>query len=307
MTRLPLKSSVWPLIILLLVVGGCARLATVDRTALKAQSLSELESQLQNRRAELDLFRLMGPFFVARQNNIALSISTYPPVSADLYLASHKAPAPLVIFLHGLNNYKESHAVQAMHIASWGLHCLTLQLPNNGPWVDNGKILGKVVDHLVRQPKLFNGRVDVNRIILVGHSFGAQAAAIALAEGARAAGGILLDPAVSDYGVPQYLRKIAHPVLVIGADQRVSSATNREYYSRFIRGASEVSVLGAAHEDAQDPSGSSLFANEDTHITFVSAITAGLLSLSMGQRFDYAWASYVEGLNNGRLIDPKRQ
>lgn len=307
MNRFLLKRSVWPLLTLILLVGGCAKLSTVDRTSLKARSFGELESQLQKRPAELDMFRLLGPFFVARQANLAISISPYEQVGADLYLASHKAPAPLVIFLHGLNNSKESHALQATHIASWGLHCLTLQMPNNGPWVDNGKTLARVVDAVVRQPKLFDGRVDTKRIILVGHSFGAAAVAIALAEGARATGGILLDPAVSDYGMPKYLRKIPHPVLVIGADPSVSSATNREYYSRFIRGVSEVSVRGAAHEDAQDPIGSSLFANEDTHITFVSAITAGSLSLSMGQRFDYAWASFVESLNNGRLIDPKQQ
>jgi hypothetical protein len=41
--------------------------------------------------------------------------------------------APLVIVWHDHDNSKEDHAFQAMHLASWGMHGLALDLPRPRP------------------------------------------------------------------------------------------------------------------------------------------------------------------------------
>ena len=50
-------------------------------------------------------------------------------------------------------------------------------------------------------PKLLDEKIDHEKIILVGHSFGGSAISIAVGKGAPAAGLILLDPALISKGV----------------------------------------------------------------------------------------------------------
>jgi dienelactone hydrolase len=224
-----------------------------------------------------------------------------------LYLSGHAEKAPLVIILHGHDSLKDAHAYQAMHLASWGMHSLTLQLPNNGPWVSNGKTLARLVKFIYRSPEIIDGRIDANKIILVGHSFGGAAVAVALAEGAPAAGGILLDPAYVGNDLPEYLKQINTPVMLLGADEFVSSARNRDYFYRFIRsGISEISIKDAVHYDAQYPAEVGL-ATEESQITFVSALTSAAFSLSATGNFDYAWTSFADGSGRGRFFNAKKK
>jgi pimeloyl-ACP methyl ester carboxylesterase len=221
----------------------------------------------------------------------------------------------LVIFLHGHESSKEAHANQALHLASWGLHSLTVQLPSNGPWVANGKTLARIVSFIHRSPEVIDRRIDVNKIILVGHSFGAAAVAVALAEGAPAAGGILLDPAAVGRDLPKFLQQIKKPVMVLGADEDVAPARNRDYFYRFIRsGVAEVSIRGATHEDAQYPSefalrnsGMDPDTTEEAQLTFVSALTSAAFALSAAGTFDYAWKSFDAVLANGRFFNPRKK
>jgi pimeloyl-ACP methyl ester carboxylesterase len=192
-----------------------------------------------------------------------------------------------------------------MHVASWGMHSLAVQLPNKGNWSNNGKTLARLVNFIYRSPEVIDNRVDPSKIILVGHSFGGTSVAIALAEGARAAGGILLDPAGVGRDLPEILRKINSPVLLLGADEQVSETRNRDYFYRYVRsGVAEVSIRGASHEDAQYPS---QFAQttEESQLSFVSALTAAALSLSATGKFDYAWSSFSGAFENGKIFNAK--
>ena len=87
----------------------------------------------------------------------------------------------------------------------------------------------------------------------------------------------------------------------------------RSPWVRFVRSRiAEVSIKGAVHEDAQFPMSSGLAglmsdATEDLQITFVSALTATAFSLSTTGRFDYAWTSFRDGIENGKLIGAKRK
>ena len=310
-----LRSSALIAIAILLLVSGCARQPSTGVTNLKPKTLPELQQYLLNHRADLDQFRLRGPYEVVTKKDFQFSLSTAERIEADLYLSAAAEKAPLIIFLHGQDNSKEDHAYQAMHVTTWGMHSLALHLPNNGPWVANGKTLARIVELIYRRPEIIDKRIDVNKIILIGHSFGGSAVAIAVAEGAPAAGGILLDPAGIGRDLPRYLNQITKPVMLIGADEQVSQTRNRDFFYRFIRsGISEVSIKDAVHEDAEYPAELQIqlfsiepSATESLQITFVSALTSAAFSLATTGKFDYAWTSYGDAIKNGSMINAKKK
>ena len=217
--------------------------------------------------------------------------------------------------LHGHNNSKEDHAFQAMHLASWGMHGLALDLPKGGPWIANGRTLAKLVDTIHRTPQLVDGRIDADKIILVGHSFGATAVATALGEGAPALGGVLLDPTAIGRGLSQLLRRIAVPVMVIGADEDIWPARNRGQFYRFIpAGVGEISIRDTVHADAQYPNHHTLRTFEDdpddteeAQITFVSALTASAFSLAATGNIDYAWNSFENAFKNWHFFQREEE
>ena len=306
-----LRTPIVLALVWLALASGCARLPSTGVTTIKAKTPSELQRYLLGVKPDLDQFRLRGPFAVTEHKNHEVHLSATERIDADLFLSASVEKAPLVIFLHGHDNSKDDHAYQAMHVASWGMHGLTLQLPNNGPWVANGTTVAKIVSFIQRRPESISSRIDASRLILVGHSFGGAAAAIALAEGAPAAGAILLDPAGVGRELPQFLRRIQTPVIVLGADEQISRTVDREYFYRFIRtGIGEVSIRDATHEDAQYPSelfGIDPFDSEAMQITFVSALTSAAFSLAATGKFDYAWASFGDALAKGRFFNARKK
>jgi pimeloyl-ACP methyl ester carboxylesterase len=297
------------------LVAGCARSPGTGQTSLKPDTVAELRTYLLDHPADLELFRLRGPFAVAVHNDHELRLSPTERIDADLYLAAPAEKLPLVIFLHGYDSSKEAHAHQALHAASWGMHSLSVQLPNKGSWAANGRTLARIVAFIHRAPDVLGKRVDVDRIILVGHSFGGSAVAVALAEGARAAGGVLLDPAAVGRDLPKSLQKIDKPVMVLGADEDMSYARNRDFFYRFIRSSvAEVSIRGATHEDAQYPSEHALRnggidpgTTEESQITFVAALTAAAFGLSATGTFDSAWKSFGAVFDNGKFFNARKK
>ncbi len=295
------------LLLCLAILASCARLPRIEKTPIKATTLVDLQGYLLKRPPSLDTFRLLGPFDVAVRSNHQVRLSDTESYSADLYLASHVNRAPLVILLHGNEATKELHAYQAMHVASWGVHALAVQLPNQGPWVENARILGRLVRAIRAGTLPIDQRIDTERILLAGHSYGAAAVSIALAEGAPAIGGLLLDPAAITKGLPQQLAKIKTPVMILGADEQVTRTNNRDYFYGYIRGGVfEISVKDATHEDAQFPSDASS-TTEALQITFAGALAASALSLHMTGNFDYAWSSFEPDVRSGKLLRPRKK
>lgn len=309
------RFPIFLVLILLLLIGGCARLPSTGITTLRPATATALRGYLLANKADVDQFRVRGPFAVVTHQNLEISLSATESVVMDLYLSAPAEKAPLVILLHGYGNSKDDHAYQAMHLATWGMHSVALQLPNNGPWVDNGKTLARLVNAIYRQPELIDRRIDVNKIILAGHSFGGSATAIAMAEGAHAVGCILLDPASVEEDLPRFLSRINKPVMLLGADEQRSTAQDRDFFFRFIpSGMAEVSIRDAAHEDAQYPAElpRRFFSfgqpdSEEMQITFVSALTAAAFSLGATGKIDYAWASFGEAIKNGRIVNAKKK
>jgi pimeloyl-ACP methyl ester carboxylesterase len=257
---------------------------------------------------------MRGPFAVLERRDLEIPLSGLT-VETDLYLCAAASKAPLVIVLHGLDNSKEDHAFQAMHVASWGMHGMAIDLPKRGPWIANGRTLAKLVDAIYRTPQLVDGRIDAGKIILVGHSFGATAVATALGEGAPALGGVLLDPAGIGRELRQLLQRITAPVMVIGADEDIRPTRNRGQFYRFIPAAvGEISIRDTLHEDAQYPNQHTLRPFEDepddteeAQITFVSALTASAFSLAATGSIDYGWNSFENGLKKGIFFNARRK
>ena len=295
------------MIVVLMAVSGCTRVPSTPVTTLKPNTLAELQSYLLNNRPDLELFRARGPFGVTVQEDYELRLSRTERVRADLYLSAPAEKAPLVILVHGHDSTKADHAFQASHLASWGMHSLSVQLPNKGPWLTNGRILGRLVRLIQRSAQVNDSRIDAGRIILAGHSFGGSAVVFAMGDGAPAAGGVLLDPAAIGRDLPAVLRRISKPVMVLGADDEVSPTRNRHYFFEYVRGnIAEISIRDAAHEDAQYPSGDP-DVTEALQITFVSALTAAAFSLSATGNLDYAWRSFAPDLESGKLFNAKRK
>src|SRR5688572_18391639 len=149
-----LRGSILFVIAWLTLAGAWAAPAETGKTLLNPKSLSELHGYLLNNKPDLDQFRLRGPFPVATQKNYEIRLSPTVRINTDLFLSAHAEKAPLVIILHGYASSKEAHTYQAMHLASWGMHSLILQLPNKGSWVNNGKTLIEIVNTIYRRPEI---------------------------------------------------------------------------------------------------------------------------------------------------------
>jgi pimeloyl-ACP methyl ester carboxylesterase len=296
-------------------VGGTRQFPTTKVTPIKAANPAELQRYLLSQKPDVAQFRFRGPFAIIERRGLEIALDSGLTVKADIYLCAAASKAPLVIVLHGHNNSKEDHAFQAMHVASWGMHGLALDLPKGGPWIANGRTLAKLVDIIHRAPQLVDGRIDADKIILVGHSFGATAVATALGEGAPALGGVLLDPTAIGRGLSQLLRRIAVPVMVIGADEEIWPARNRGPFYRFIpAGVGEISIRDTVHEDAQYPNKYTLRTFEDdpddteeAQIAFVSALTASAFSLAATGGIDYAWNSFENAFKTGMFFNARRK
>jgi pimeloyl-ACP methyl ester carboxylesterase len=314
--RSAFRIAVLLLIALMTYSAGCARrFPAIEVTPIKAASPAELQRYLLSRKPDLAQFRMRGPFAVLERRDLEIPLGSGLTVEADLYLCEAAPKAPLVIVLHGHDNSKADHAFQAMHLASWGMHSLALDLPKRGPWIANGRTLARIFAAISRKPQLVDDRIDANKIILVGHSFGATAVATALGAGARALGGVLLDPAGIGRELPQLLRRITAPVMVIGADEDIWPTRNRGQFYRFIPAAvGEVSIRDTLHADAQYPNGHTLRGFEDNpddseeaQIAFVSALTASAFSLAATGSIDYGWNSFENAFKNNTFFNARRK
>ena len=304
------------LIVFMAHAVGCARPFSATKvTPIKAANPAELQRYLLSRKPDAAQFRLRGPFAIIERRDLEIPLDSGLTVEADLYLCAAASKAPLVIVLHGHNNSKQDHAFQAMHLASWGMHGMAIDLPKGGPWIGNGRTLARLVDAIHRTSKLIDGRIDTDKIILVGHSFGATAVATALGEGDAVLGGVLLDPTAIGRGLSQLLKRITVPVMVIGADEEIRPGRNRGQFYRFIPAKiGEISIRDTLHEDAQYPNRQTLRAFEDdpadaekAQIAFVSALTASAFSLAATGGIDYAWNSFENGFKTGMFFNERRK
>jgi pimeloyl-ACP methyl ester carboxylesterase len=200
----------------------------------------------------------------------------------------------------------ENHFEQARHVASWGMHAITLRLLNDSEWGTNGRTVARLVRFLMSPPKDLESRIDPARIVLVGYSFGAISASMALALNAPAKGAVLLDPAAVRSAISTWLPLVKAPLMVIGADENFVQANLRDYYFQHLGGnVVEVSVKDATHEDAQ--SLEDVETARERQITFNSIITSAAFSLAGDDGLEYVWESLKSELGGGRLFGARKK
>jgi hypothetical protein len=128
-------------------------------------------------------------------------------------------------------------------------------------------------------------------------------------------GGVLLDPAGIGRELPQLLRRISVPVLVVGADEDIRPIRNRGQFYRFIpAGIGEISIRDTVHEDAQYPNEHTLRGfddepddSEEAQITFVSALTSSAFGLAATGGIDYGWSSFQNAIKSGAFFNARRK
>jgi hypothetical protein len=134
-----------------------------------------------------------------------------------------------------------------------------------------------------------------------------------LGEGSPALGAVLLDPAGIGRQLPQMLKRITVPVMVIGADEDMWPIRNRGHFYRFIpRAVGELSLHDTLHDDAQYPNERTRIPGQSrpyrgSAIAFVSALTASACGLAATGGLDYAWQSFENGFNNGISFNARRK
>ncbi len=312
---MPLSAKKLLLFIIGASLSACITVETRHPATVIAENFSELGTFLQRDQLQLKDFAKPGPFTFDATRDFRIRLSAKTVINTDLFLSSAHGKSPLVIISHGNASDKTDHQVQGEHLASWGMHSLVLQLPNRDQWLANGDTIKRLVAMIHAWPSLLNNRVDLNRVILVGHSFGGSAVSLAAATGANVKGVVLLDPAVYDKAVELSLKKNQKPIVLIGADYKVFRSKRRpRFFANTAGPMAEVSVRNATHNDAQYPRPSSwqqLAISNDTsearQRTFLAALTAASFSIAATGKFDHAWQVFSAAIDQKILIDPRRK
>lgn len=293
------------------VLLGCV---TKDSEFEKGPVKFDVFSGVTKSSLEVSTFKKPGPFSVKVVEDYSISVNPNLQIVTDLYQPSHADRAPLVVFSHGNKASKEAHRVQASRIASWGYYALALSLPNRNQWLTNAKRIEKLIAHLRKNPGIISQSVNIDKIILVGHSFGGSAVSAAAGSGASVLGLVLLDPALVHESIKKYLKKVRVPVMVLGADRDVFRSRKRnQFYKNIGSNVFEASVVGATHNDAQYPSmfesnfGFDLFTSKTRQETFLSHLLLSIVSLSETGGFTYAWLAMERNFRLGELKMSRRK
>lgn len=264
-------------------------------------SFDELSQRLLKDEPSLRQFMRKGPFTVNQRDNLKLRISPDESIRFDYYMSNQRQPAPLLIFQHGNKADKSVHKNQALRAASWGFHAIVVEQTNSDEWTDNGLRLSDFIKIIYRAPRLLENSFDRNRIILVGHSFGASAAAIATSTNAPVAGLILLDPALFEVQVKSYLSRLETPTVILGADPNVFKSKHRQVFFKLPpTDLVEVSIAGATHNDAQYPNmfdwshllGLKQSPQKYYQEIFTGSILASAVSFATIGSYTYAWQAF---------------
>lgn len=249
--------SIWGVVLLLslgFVLNSCVSRPTAVTVSNDARYI-DIERKVLAANPGVERFTSDGPIAITTVKDYEIKVMDEPIVVADFYYHKAKGRAPLIVIQHGNMASKLYHSQQAARLATWGFQVLVLSQKKTDRWLRNGRDLGRIVKLMHLWPNLLPARFDPDRIFLVGHSFGGSASAIAAAGNDIVKGIIWLDPALYRSEVKKYLRKIQQPVVLIGADLRIFRSKSRHLFYNLVKGQiCEVSIRGATHFDAQQPS-----------------------------------------------------
>lgn len=303
------------LVAALAVVSACQTDMNARWRDEEPSSFRQIKEEILRYDPDLGEFTGKGPFEYEMQENAAFDLGQYGTILADVMIARGSGKAPLVIIAHGNRSAKEAHRYQAQQLASYGMHAMVLQLTNRSQWMKNGRIIASLVKRISKRPSFVSPKVDKNNIILAGHSFGGSAVTIAAGRGAPVKGLILLDPAVVTNRVTHYMRKVAEPTILLGADRTVYRARKQHQFFRNMSGEfGQISVRGATHDDLQHPSMFSIatlgvdpYTSETNQKLFSTALTASAFSLAATGTINWAWEAFRPESKRGRFASARRK
>ena len=274
-----------------------------------------LKTALLNNGPNLDAFMYPGPIpYKVRENRLAKwRDGSY--VLYDNIIPSSASPTPVVILVHGNHSHKEAHRYQAERLASFGIHAIVLQVPNQDQWLLNGERVRRFVLRVRKNPKAFGKHVDPNNILIAGHSFGGSAVTIAAGRGAKVKGVLLLDPAVVSDTVLHYMREVHRPTLLLSSDPAIFRARRQKEFAANMGGdLVSVGIAGSTHDDAQFPSmyshaayGYDPFTSDEKQQVFAAALTLGAFSLGATGKLTFATEALSPHLEDGELLDLKKR
>lgn len=157
---------------------------------------------------------ILGEWIDAGRDNRAVPYKIYLPATA-------KGPRPVVVFSHGLGGSREAASYLGEHLASWGYVAVHIQHPGSDESVwqgmtDKDEIIRKLtaatrdldvirnrfedvpfaLDELAKMNAAgpLAGRLDMSRIGMSGHSFGAVSTLTAAGQSMRLAGTRFKEP-----------------------------------------------------------------------------------------------------------------
>lgn len=241
-------------IILSVALNSCVSRPTAVSVSNDTHYL-DIERRVLAAKPGVERFLTDGPIAITTIKDYQIKVMDEPIVVADFYFHKAKGRAPLIIIQHGNMASKRYHSQQAARLATWGFQVLVLSQKKTNRWLRNGRDLGRIVKLMHLWPNLLPAKFNPDRIFLVGHSFGGSASAIAAAGNPLVKGIIWLDPALYRRAVKGYLRRIDQPVVLIGADLKIFRSKSRHLFYNLVKGQiCEVSIQGATHFDAQQPS-----------------------------------------------------
>ncbi len=187
--------------------------------------------------------------------NEPLIISREETITVDIALPIDNPRPAVVLVLHGNHAKKEAHRNHIIELARQGFIGIALQFKNSGQWYQNGRLLARTIPKLKTGVQIGSQNIKSSNVILIGHSFGGYASAVAAGTYRQVKGVILLDPAMFDKRGPEFLAKITVPTIIIGADKKVFRSRKRDLFFKKLNNKKiELSVSGATHDDAQNPS-----------------------------------------------------
>lgn len=284
------------------LIGGCKSLPN-DVFYRDPISFTEINKKILNSEPEVKKFLQDGPIEIQIVENYMIKVMEQPILLADFYYPLSNTKSPLIIIQHGNLASKEYHAKQAKRLASWGFNVLVLSQEKENQWIENGKKLKKIIQLVHLWPQILPTKVNLEKLIVVGHSFGGSASVIAASKSKLVTGLILLDPALYKKGVKSYIRNIEAPVILLGADLKVFRSKSRHsFYNLIDKNICEVSLIDATHFDAQYPA----MAKYIHHInpkyrvslarqeTFNAAIVSASFSLIQNKPLKYAISAYTK-------------
>ncbi len=285
--------------LLICLLSACQSAPSLSPQLQQISTIYEVAAISKNLKNSWQQFEIDGPITYTPHIDFKIRLSREQVINSDLFLTHAFGKSPLVVFLHGNKSYKETHRNQAIRAATWGMHALVLELPNEHEWLKNGLIVSQLVKLIYVWPSLVGEKLDINRIAVVGHSFGGSAASVAAGSGAPIQGLVLLDPALYSKSVDRYIEKIDVPTLIVGADRKIFRSRFRENFFKLIRrNVSEMSLMGAGHYDAEYPSrnqlrsfGVDFTVSQKQQERFTAALISGLVSLNATGGYQLAWTT----------------